>query len=675
MLFVSRKLRRHGPVYTDLDREKRVIRLAKILPAKFNRSRLECELITVSLDDHPEYAALSYVWGDPTITTSILVNGITKVITKNLASALKEFRRRRGVYCYNNEEKALLYIWADALCINQDNVKERNHQVSLMQQVYSEATVVVSWLQEDLRHNVMGYPVKDCKHIVIAFRVIDTLWSQWKATSLSKQDEDPANPENLFEWMEPKWLSKAQSSATISQNYVWNAMFFFGCHPYFYRLWMMQEMAFARKHVFWTKSLATIDGSKVHNYVNWIKTVNNMSFTQFPHWVSHGIRTMLALQFSSHQFQWDYFMKLMKSSGSSITPERDFYLAVRETHALRVTDPRDKIFALSSISGSMPVNYDMEVKVLYCSFEQHYLEVRGHSLDFLCRSGTGFSPSNTFGLPSWTPDLSRMPQYWPAECTELYTADDNMTCPMAQITYDSILIASGSKCDTVVHIESMMAPKSDLLHSFIKNYGWPEEASHSSYPTGISRTQALVRSLVLDYSAKRGHRVDITSETDQSLLLLGIAYMLPNPSGVVNAIPIFAGEVSPNEPSTFGALLRDILPGSEISDTLDNEDMAEWLCENASRDTFDWNQSLVNFRYKAHRLFHTKEGYLGWGPGDVKVGDAVCVLRGSGMPVLLRDKETWYEHVGTCFVLGFMDGEAAVQIQEQKLKVEEFEIR
>lgn len=41
------------------------------------------------------------------------------------------------------------YIWIDALSINQYDVHERNHQVSRMGDIYSQATRVVAWLGQD----------------------------------------------------------------------------------------------------------------------------------------------------------------------------------------------------------------------------------------------------------------------------------------------------------------------------------------------------------------------------------------------------------------------------------------------------------------------------------------------------------------------------------------------
>jgi hypothetical protein len=75
-------------MYTTVSAEKREIRLLRILPAQDESSPVACECSSISLLDNPVYDALSYVWGDPTVTTPILVNGEVFNATTNLAAAL-----------------------------------------------------------------------------------------------------------------------------------------------------------------------------------------------------------------------------------------------------------------------------------------------------------------------------------------------------------------------------------------------------------------------------------------------------------------------------------------------------------------------------------------------------------------------------------------------------------
>ena len=89
------------------------------------------------LCDAPPYAALSYCWGDSTLDRYIYVPDALPV-TANLHAALVSIGRM-----------ATAYVWADAICINQNNISERNHQVLLMRQIYEKATGIVIYLGED----------------------------------------------------------------------------------------------------------------------------------------------------------------------------------------------------------------------------------------------------------------------------------------------------------------------------------------------------------------------------------------------------------------------------------------------------------------------------------------------------------------------------------------------
>lgn len=98
---------------------------------------IRCELFNAKFAAEQEYLALSYEWGSATGKShQININGLLYDVRKNLFDALRHLRRP-------NEE---LILWIDALCINQKNISERNHQVQLMGEIYSQANEVVIWL-------------------------------------------------------------------------------------------------------------------------------------------------------------------------------------------------------------------------------------------------------------------------------------------------------------------------------------------------------------------------------------------------------------------------------------------------------------------------------------------------------------------------------------------------
>lgn len=94
--------------------------------------------------DLPSYRCLSYAWGDPEDPFVIMINGKIFWVRRNLHDFLAIAR----------ETISRTYLWIDALCIDQSNTSERNHQVQQMGRIYSIADTVLVWLGAD--HEVAG---------------------------------------------------------------------------------------------------------------------------------------------------------------------------------------------------------------------------------------------------------------------------------------------------------------------------------------------------------------------------------------------------------------------------------------------------------------------------------------------------------------------------------------
>lgn len=86
-----------------------------------------------------DYVALSYVWGDAMAKRRIFVDGTPMAITQNLEAAIYQLRNYPRV-------KQGFRTWADAICINQDDLGERAKQVAIMKHIYASAWHIVIWL-------------------------------------------------------------------------------------------------------------------------------------------------------------------------------------------------------------------------------------------------------------------------------------------------------------------------------------------------------------------------------------------------------------------------------------------------------------------------------------------------------------------------------------------------
>lgn len=163
----------------------RLLKILKLTP-KNSCARLVCSLHAFDLAGGcPDYFALSYTWGAPFDTAwyhdaySLEYN--VRIRFVDTAQAERRKRKRggdlkstgklslgqleigRNLYealqrIYETDDEA--YIWADAICINQNNKEDCNQQVNLMGDIYSRAKAVVVWL---------GNPGDHIEHLSLFF--------------------------------------------------------------------------------------------------------------------------------------------------------------------------------------------------------------------------------------------------------------------------------------------------------------------------------------------------------------------------------------------------------------------------------------------------------------------------------------------------------------------------
>ncbi len=154
------------------------IRLLIVLSGSSGKP-LRCRFRHVSLNSlQSPYEAISYHWGDTVFDHLIYhVDETTKTVstlhvTKNLYAAVCNLR--------GNDDKACA-VWIDGVCINQDDVDERNGQVRLMGKINESAVCTHIWLGESADDSA------------VAIRLLKNLASEWKG-----QEEAP-NAEEIFQ--------------------------------------------------------------------------------------------------------------------------------------------------------------------------------------------------------------------------------------------------------------------------------------------------------------------------------------------------------------------------------------------------------------------------------------------------------------------------------------------
>lgn len=124
--------------HIPLDDNKPSIRLIRVLPGAKLLGHIRCVLEHTLIYSRP-YTCLSYEWGPEPGGTMILLNDKPMYVRPNLGAFLLQASKR-----YHSVD-----LWIDALCIDQENFQERNHQVRQMGLIYSTAEEVLAWLGDD----------------------------------------------------------------------------------------------------------------------------------------------------------------------------------------------------------------------------------------------------------------------------------------------------------------------------------------------------------------------------------------------------------------------------------------------------------------------------------------------------------------------------------------------
>jgi hypothetical protein len=275
---------------------------------------ISCSLVVI--DDYvsaPEYYALSYCWGDANDTTELTCNGRSFPVTKNLYAALHRLRKKAQSQL----------VWADAICINQDDSLERNQQVSIMEQIYLHASRVSIWVGRGDESSVPALSLIRS----IGYRCCQEIYGH---------DPSPAS-----------WLAKLRKATDRTQivmktNFAefeevsrtsWQPFWHFYQSDWFFRIWVIQEVRRC-PNIWLLCGEEEIEWDFVALAANWI--CHSASRDCTIHWKRDHFPSYNGLR--NAFFMWDQSLCTRREA-----PFPALLSLVRRFHS---TDPRDKVFAV-----------------------------------------------------------------------------------------------------------------------------------------------------------------------------------------------------------------------------------------------------------------------------------------------------------------------------------------
>jgi len=313
-------------IYDTLATGTKQIRLLTIA-GSLNNGRIECRLSRAALST-AKYVVLSYRWGSLGATHEILLNGQPFYVRQNLWDFLNVIREQPG-----------MLLWIDALCINQQNIDERNRQVQIMGQIFQSAAMVVSWLGPENAN------------IEQAFDLMSRVWS-----SSNTEDEHDHLPV----------LHSDQS-----ENDLWDSVAEACSLEYWGRVWVVQEILLSSNNYLLcgTKSLPW------QVFANFISLID-VRFPCPPRYsrLIHGSKarsyaTSKPYAMVRPELQWRIGTELRHDYGKAWdTEEHNLFRTLTMFGERECADPLDHVYALLSLSdegSNFPVKYGIDKVQLF----------------------------------------------------------------------------------------------------------------------------------------------------------------------------------------------------------------------------------------------------------------------------------------------------------------------
>ncbi|KAH7305493.1 heterokaryon incompatibility protein-domain-containing protein [Stachybotrys elegans] len=360
------QLAQSGSLYAPLgDNCTRLLILEPGGPQEELRTRLQQIKVRVPTT----YEALSYTWGDPNDKVDLSCQGSSRKVPRNLCDALKRLR-------YHDRPR---YLWADSICINQQDLAERSQQVSMMDRIFQNATRVIAWLGQD-----------QDGHAALAFEAVCSIVSWWKPEGDRLK---VASYKATLSPVDPEILSHFREAVTPEH---WQSLRALFSHTYFKRMWIIQELALGRQiEVYWGEH--HISWGLVGVCAAWVLTEG---------WRFHYGRPLV----EAYNALLIYVLPLAQWSAISMFPKLDLSTILGTTmDRFDATDARNHIYALLGIpfSGNKPVlgsfirpDYTQSVRSVYVEAARCMIQQDGH-LRILSAVQHGAEPDGDY--PSWVP--------------------------------------------------------------------------------------------------------------------------------------------------------------------------------------------------------------------------------------------------------------------------------
>lgn len=560
-------------------------------------SPISCSLSVVSLDSHPVFDALSYVWGKSFVRHRIKINGAPLFITTNLYTVLNRLRRAQTT----------LTLWIDAICINQNDIDERNQQVPLMCRIYSQALIVIIWLGDADHETEMAL-----NFLERLARLGANVWQ-----------------------LPPDARERACARAGINTaNKEWDAFERLLERPWFNRVWVWQELALAKRT--WSPLIKVGEFS-----VHWIYLAGVTNYIPLCEW-ERFLSTAI----------WSRVNSMEKARGSLGTEEpMSMVKALSYTRYCDATDPRDKVFALYGLAKDGPqaieVDYRKSIRAVFTDVSKYLIE---NARDLVLLSMVQ-DANPDHNLPSWVPDWSL---FFHADLLSVLDDQEPQNNERFKAAIGARIRVQFDKENSDVLIVSGFGIGT------IKGLGGLQQNATIEQWAGKSDAEKMSGHSVLGINQVCSEWFGMVLSIEDGLYpATGESYMRAFARTIIADRDALQRRAAPN---LYGAL-EELLLYYEQTDQFTPE-----LRAFAPRKVTEYKNAIA--ASAGHRRFFVDDGGLiGLAPSGALEDDTVALFLGAQVPFVIRERgDGKYQLIGECYVHGIMDGELIKVADDEEIR-------
>lgn len=622
------------------------IRILELLPGEATEDGgggVRCRLHTERFADaEDKYAAISYVWGDPNDRVPIICDGRIIEVTINLADALSHIR----------DWTESRFVWADAVCINQEDDTEKGHQVKRMGKVYENAEEVLVWLGSDDEGIA-----EDCFNLIRETNEYLDHQYEIYGSAIGMPIITKASP---ISFDKSRW---AKVRALVGM-------------PWFTRLWVVQEAALAKQcMLLWgNNQLGLAEVCELSFFVNYRKDLVSLVGQIGTGKVGDSFDAQCTYQSAK---SWMRTKPLIKSSHGS-SNKLLFLEVLRSGRSMNSTFGVDRVFAflgnpLARKYGEdelvVEPDYSKSIQEVYfemaCSLLAHPREAP-YLLSFVDHHNNESVEGTTLGrddaFPSWVPRWDKywrqysisLPSYW-------YRAGGLERNFNAAVQTDKSLLLPAIIFDHLAWTSNKL--KADNLSRNPDR--WDEDTRATDKPF-IDLLFTRVQQAFNKHCHDRYSKVVSTStKSIEDAFSLTLAQQYPGEEEF-NLV-----EHQQNFKAYLQTARQLVAKHSTSTRKRMRGTVRKWLASfrSGSISAFRYEKELIYARNR--RFAITESGRFGLVARFAKLNDVCCICPGMQVPLILRPREDGrYGLVGDGYIQGVMAGEVMEQLEKGKVKLE-----